>query len=512
MKKLIIFTLSLIFCIPCLITPLTIYKNACASDTQVEIKSSFESAVDNFLNIKNGDGFTDRSAGSVGERESARYIVEKMKADAPTFVAYNKGSEKGFQDFSFTDVNGVQKLSQNLIFTRPGSSEHKIIIGVPYNNYYGIEVNQNESISVSGFYTSDINIVTMLELAKYIDKTSRVFDYSIEIVFFGAELYYNTGSEFYLNGIGEKTAKNTILSLYFNDLRPSANLNVFTSEITTKFNSYFVKSMNNMAGEKVFSKFDSFFYTTNLSTINDFPFYHVGLNNFTLSTDELGISSAYIFGGDYLQLPSYDTSLVTTDSYINAKEKYGDCMYDNAIVVVSSLYSYLTKYGTSEELIKYNDYTKNYVLWKDARIAVTITACIIVVLLIVYFFVYDSLVKKFKNEISKNKDKYDMSDVFEKIAQELRNGKINKNNLQERIKELVEEKAKSINENADGIDTFAKTTKVKDDIDKIASENKLNSKAESALKENVIDKNDKLNQEEVTKKKDLDSDENKDDK
>ena len=305
MKKIFkIFTL-IIACVVALPAVLISSLKANASTVQTIVSfSTFKNTVNSI--IAEYAVFSDRIAGSAGEKSASEYIKTYLD-DNTSLVARNDAYVKdGVQTFKFESIfSGAFETSQNIIYTLKSSKEtnKKIIIGCHYDTMaFDLNLNSEtygEIIGTEGINGSAGSVATMLALATYLSADN--LDFNIEIVFFGAGESNRAGSNYYTTGIAEEDKANIVCMINLSQIAYGENLYFYMNEISTK-STEFVESVtyeNRVDIEKVNTAHLSKMLLIDGPNELGLSYTHVALDSDNINFMKEGIETINIFAGDY---------------------------------------------------------------------------------------------------------------------------------------------------------------------------------------------------------------------
>jgi len=131
---------------------------------------------------------------SFGIEEDQIELQEFTKPDAEEFTIPWYFSEPDVADGERTEV------SQNVIVTIPGNTDETVLIATHYDAVQVFEMNPGDA------FDNAIGVSTALDLAQWI--VDADLDYTVQIVFLGAETYGLLGSNYFFNNFPEEDVAN----------------------------------------------------------------------------------------------------------------------------------------------------------------------------------------------------------------------------------------------------------------------------------------------------------------
>ncbi|MBE6031885.1 MAG: M28 family peptidase [Clostridiales bacterium] len=135
------------------------------------------------------ENFPDRDAGTEGEKKLADELRKELE-----WIGYTE--ENSFvQEFAFTDNEGAEKSSQNIVAIKPGEKEEIIVIGAHYDN---------ESEGTGAHDNTSGTALVLGAAASFFEKETP---YTLHFVFFGAGEAESAGAEAYVAAMGENKDK-----------------------------------------------------------------------------------------------------------------------------------------------------------------------------------------------------------------------------------------------------------------------------------------------------------------
>lgn len=249
--------------------------------------------------------FTNRTAGSAGEKTASEYIKNYLDTKTVLKPLNNAYIENGVQKFKFeSKFSGLFESSQNIVYSLKSTkqTDKKVVIGCHYDSVaFDLDLNSDnfgdiiDSQSING---SAGNVASLLVLAKYLP--SHNFDFNIEFVFFGAGESDNAGSNYYTTGISDEEKNNIICMINVNQVAFGQHLYFYMNEIETKSSNY-------VEGVALKQRLDV--QQINISHLNKIllnendvlglGYSHVALDSDHVNFMKEGIQTINLFSGDY---------------------------------------------------------------------------------------------------------------------------------------------------------------------------------------------------------------------
>lgn len=439
MKKILVWILASII----LLSTLTSVSNSRGGATAFE---SNENSIDEIRSIAELFMFEgkeekrfDRAAGTEGEKEAAEYIKKLMRDFAPSFVRADDGVGKIDGVQSFTCINGYGDLvvSQNLIFSRVGEGDSKIVLSAAYDNMFARALSDDIIVHATGFNLSVLNIATLVHIASRIEAMDKL-PFSVEIVFFGAENTLGEGSAFYKRGIDEVEAYKTLLFATIGDLAGNNQINIFAGEQAGKFSAFLTDTFNKSTQSSAFKKFSGGL-SAGTSTLGSSNYSHIGMNFSASMFFGSDVPSANIFTGNFGGVVFYNYNDILNDTYQGSLDRYGKKTFVNAEIVSAALINFLYSEGRESTLREFWG-SQGYDFWRDGRVSAAVTISVFVILLILQFFIGDGLKRRFGEALAREGKKLsDLSDITDRVMMEVEEGKLSSDRVNERIGELISE-------------------------------------------------------------------------
>lgn len=347
-----------------------------------------------------------RIAGSENEKEASKYIQSYLKSNATKLSAKNDTSTvDGIQSFNFiSDFSGVYETSQNVIFEYKSAIEtnKKVILACNYDAplKYNEETGEFISYENDALNASASSVSAMLMLAQTLPNYS--LSYNLEFVFFGASESSFAGSEFYLNGLSEDSAKNILCVINLDEIAFGNNIYFYLDEVKTDFSKYV---------SSVCSKFSKEIELTHLNKTEfvgnklGLAYSHIGLDSDNVNFMNRGIATINMFAGDY------ERGIVMGRCEYSGKEPITYTQNDTieyaqknigATEIVDNLY---TVNSTIETLLNDSGFVKNasksfgqnawfYTIFANEKLVLWCSMVAFVVILIIAMWIHFKLTKK----------------------------------------------------------------------------------------------------------------------
>ena len=339
-----------------------------SNETSSLSSSNFTNTVSTIL--RDYSAFTNRVAGSEGEKQAYNYIVSYLNSNTALSPLSNDFITNGTQTFRFCSVyDGNYYTSQNIIyeFKSNENTNKKIIIGCSYdavafkNSDIVKELVDSQSINGSAG-----SVALMLALAKLMNFEN--LPYNVEFVFFGAGSSDNAGSKFYTQGISSKQAEDILLMINIDKIAVGKNLYFYIDEVDNNFSKYLANSSKN--GEISLKKLSVKNVGKNLEIDPiGLGYGHIALTSNNVNFMKSKILTMNIFAGDYsngvtLGLSEFSdkeiVSYTSNDNLDYIKENYGESAVLNNL---QNVYDSLEKLLTKEDFVSVCEGSRNQTSW-----------------------------------------------------------------------------------------------------------------------------------------------------
>lgn len=304
MKKIIrflIFVLVLIVATPCFFTS-NLSASAATLNNSAVSATEFETTVNAIVNEY--AAFTNRIAGSDGEKNASEYIRTYLNSNTALVAKDDIYVKSGIQKFTYeSDMSGTIETSQNIIYTHEASKKtaRKVIIGCHYDAVaFNMDItseNYGDYIDSESINGSAGSVALLLTLAKYLPAYS---EFNVEFVFFGAGEDSKAGSSYYTKGISEDDKNNIVCMINVNQIAVGKKVYFYMNEVETKTSAYVedltynsrvdVEKINTVHLNKIIP------YTANELGLD---YSHVALDSDNINFMKEGIETINIFAGDY---------------------------------------------------------------------------------------------------------------------------------------------------------------------------------------------------------------------
>lgn len=186
------------------------------------------------------ENYPDRTMGSQGEADAARYIASIM-SDLGYTGKYSYEGEEGLQGFkvSYTRYDGsaVNDVNAfNVAFTKKAAEpKGEILLTAQYDNLYG-EKTSEELWQADGSYESGSGVAVLLTLAKLLSETDCGYD--LTFAFFTGGSYCWQGAYRYVAQLTGADLDGISLMLNFAMLGGGEYLYLYTRETSTDYGGY----------------------------------------------------------------------------------------------------------------------------------------------------------------------------------------------------------------------------------------------------------------------------------
>ena len=402
--------------------------------------------------------FKSRVAGSDGEKDAADFIWSTLYSDSFALTAKNDSSTKnGVQEFKFYNVysNGYN-TSQNVIFESKASAEtkKKVVIACNYDAPYKYDAETGEYVSFENesLNTSSASVVALLMLARHLPTLNLSFN--LEFVFFGAGEMACAGSEFYLNGVSDEDAKNTLCMINLDKIALGKNIYFYIDEISTKFSKFVENTCSSYAKEINLVNLNK---STFIDTKLGLGYSHIGLTSDNVNFMSRGIATINFFAGEYetgliVGLNEYNgkevVSYTENDTIDYISKNYGqEIIFDNLFKTSLAIEDLLKNESFVDvATAAYNQTSWFYSIFANETLVAYLMLIAFVVMLIIAMYIYFKLTAKsyyanieveFLSSVVKIADQIDKNaedkDVAKVIGQALAND-IKKNKTLKREK------------------------------------------------------------------------------
>lgn len=400
MKKLA-FLLCLLFSF--IVTPLAFSGGSFAvaqaetSQEETQIQAILEDFIEyDSLAVKNRSG---RYPGSDAEKNSALYIHEYLSQLSTFKAVENVTTKDGLQSFEFdSNIDNLRHISQNVIFIKNAETEtdKKVIIAAHYDSAYLGEFPDGQP-SYDAINDNAGAVALLLNLASQLDKITLPFN--VEIVFFGASTNNYAGSKFYSRVMDQKTAENTLLMINLDRVALGNYTYMYVNEYKSSQQNYFNRVLEGLNIKQL----DSLkVMNMNVTSPNGLNYTHIGLESDHAIFMTRNINVLFFFGGYYedfltTEMREYEGQKQITysaaDNYENLLNTHADFISNLARVQNATL-TILSSQNFVVEMEKDNGSQAWYKHWTNDKLAVFITAVLLVVFIFIYFIIYTNLQKK----------------------------------------------------------------------------------------------------------------------
>ncbi len=431
MKKIAVF-LSIIFSL--LIFPVGLgsgfYASAEESPQTTQIQEVLEEFIEyESLTPKTRNG---RFPGTDAERKSAEYIREYLSTLTSFAAVNNITTQNGMQSFNFvSQIDSNPHVSQNVLFIKKAAvkTDKKVVIAAHYDSSFVYTETQQ-------VYPDAINdnagaVALLLSLAKRLDAMTEL-PFNVEIAFFGAGTNDYAGSRYFSRTMDEKDAENTLLLINLDRVALGDYNYMYVNEYETSQQKYFegllkesnIKKLRNLKVMDI-----------EATSPNGLNYTHIGLESDHAIFMSRNINVLYLFSGNYestltVGLKEYETSDQITysmaDDYSKIIETHPE-FYQNLANVEDAIMTVISDDQFVAKMQEDNGSAAWYKHWTNEKLAVFITAVLLVVFLFIYYLIYANLQKKSREsaqngvgkivlEITKNlgDDDEQLTDIIDK--------------------------------------------------------------------------------------------------
>lgn len=442
-------------------------ENNDAHALDVGILQDIKQNLENFMTEGEEKARFNRTAGTEGEKEAAKYIAEQMNLLA-SFYAYNQEQvdditntnvteeDLGLSYFQFESLyTGDNLRSQNVIFIKyandnPGREKgKKVVLTANYDNNYDQKDENKKPVKSHGVNDNISGVVALISLCQILDTLE--FNFDIEVIFFGASRHNLAGSGFYTAGYDTEESKNTLLAVTLSKLCAGDYLYVYSEEYKNKYEPYALDKFNAVQ-VNAFLSFSSVFKINSYTSANGFPFSHVGIDGDNANFLRLGINSLHVFSGNYEKVLDFGISESDTKPNISGtvndnleylEEHYSSTYLKNLVAVVSGLNVLLTDANFTTRMQGATMSADRYDFWTNSKYPLFMLVILMVLLFSVYYFISNRLTYRARyvfNTINDGKPVNFMNIISKQIEQsDDKLMKENKEIMSEYIQRNIEE-------------------------------------------------------------------------
>jgi len=448
-KKLLISLLSLVLvCLSIFSLPKFAQVSAAESvniENSTALRSEILYELNKFLGYTDNSYLTrqGRAPGSKAEYNASAYI-HSVLSGLKNFKAVNNLSvSNGVESFEFESVYEDKIYrSQNIIFKRESLVEtnKKVVLATHYDSAFIGEVNQEtkkvENIVTDGFNDNAASVATLLTIVKHLDNLPEDYGYDIEVVFFGASSNNYDGASYYLRGQSEEDNKNTLLMINLDKIALGDYNYAYINEFKTSQEDYILKVASGLRKLKNENTLD---FST--PSKNGLDYSHIGLESDHVLFMKQNINVLNIFSGNYESKTTFgikeykDKDVITytqEDTLAYVLSTHSD-FTNNLAKILVQVETLLADSNFINEMEIPNKLADKYEFWTNEKLAVFITAIVLVLFVGLYFAIYFGLQSKSRK---KAKDS-DIGQIVFKITSNL--GDVEKN---EDLSNAIDEKIK----------------------------------------------------------------------
>ena len=356
-----------------------------------------------------------RVPGSKEEYNTAMYIHGILKS-LTRFEPVNDGSTNdGIQNFNFkSDITGNNATSQNIVFRREGALDKKVVLAVHYDSAYVYELVENQSTGKNekvGIVSDGINdnaasIALLLTLAKNLDAQVEDFGYDLEIVFFGAGTNDYAGSRFYNQGKSDKDCEKTLLMINFDKIALGDYVYAYVNEFESPQENYFNKILKSKGTFKKLKSANAL--DTNSSSPNGLNYTHIGLEGDHAIFMSRNINVLSFISGNYEGALTFgynekengkNVTYTENDNYSYILTNYTN-IYQRLADIYNGVNAVLFDEDFIPQMEKDSGLESKYEFWTNEKLAVFITAMLLIVFIAIYYIIYRNLLNKSRKRIT----------------------------------------------------------------------------------------------------------------
>ena len=350
--------------------------------------------------------FAGRVAGSETENKASMFIHNNLKSNATMLLPKEDSSTKdGIQKFQFfNEYTSSYNTSQNIIFEykAPTETKKKVILACSYDSPYRYDIEKDKYIAYAkdAINTSSGSVVALLMLARSLPTLN--LNFNIEFVFFGAGEIGCAGSEFYLNGVSEDEAKNTLCMINLDKIALGQNSYFYIDEISTNFSKYVSNVCSKFVREVNLVHLNKSEHVENKLNLG---YSHIALDSDNVNFMSRGITSINFFAGDYetgivLGLNEYNgkapVSYTENDTIEYIEKTYGEnVVNDNLYKINLAVETLLTDFDF--EKMSAGTYKQNswfYALFANEKLVIYFSFLTFALILIASMYIYFKLTVK----------------------------------------------------------------------------------------------------------------------
>ncbi|MDE6472756.1 MAG: M28 family peptidase [Clostridia bacterium] len=245
----------LIFAVVLLVVFMTAFFAGCSSPTpEVNIPDivgaidfNIEDKAYGYLQDLAGEELKDRTLGTQGELDSAKYIASVM-SDLGYESQYSSDGIQGLQGFKtsikrFGGEEVADAQGYNVIFSKKSKAEKsngEIILACQYDNLYSEKSDISGNLwSADGSYESGASVAILLTLAEALKDST--LDYDLTFAFFTCGCYGWKGAMNYVENLDRTQLDKIALVLNFAMLGGGDNWYIYTGESANSYGKYLYK-------------------------------------------------------------------------------------------------------------------------------------------------------------------------------------------------------------------------------------------------------------------------------
>lgn len=373
--------------------------NVVDSSTKEEIIKELE----DFIGLDDENVET-RAPGSEAELKSAKKIKAKLDALSTFEPVNNQTIVDGVQTFEFNNIYLDKKMvSQNIVYQRKSNLEtnKKVVIGAHYDTTMIFDENGN-MVSVDGINDNAGGVAVLLAFIQNIDQELVDLGYNLEVVFFGASSSLYAGSQFYVECMTDSQAKDVLAMINLDRVAVGKHNYLYVNEFKTSQEQYVRGVLNGKVDVKRLKAINILDFSS--KSANGFSYTHLGLESDHIYFMKRHINVINFFSGDYEKpltfgLSEYEgkesITFTKNDSYSYIKENKID-VASNLMNIYKSLDIILFDESFVLEMEKDSRIAENTLFWNNDKLAVLISAIMLIIFCLIYYLIYVDLSKKSK--------------------------------------------------------------------------------------------------------------------
>lgn len=346
-----------------------------------------------------------RIAGSEDEKLTADFILEYLETNTMLQFKNDLSTVNGVQTFEFLNkYTGIYEKSQNIIYEYKATKEtkKKVILTTNYDAPVTYDAEKEEFVSFENdaLNTSMASVASLLLLAKTLPTLN--LSYNLEFVFLGAGENDFAGSTFYLNGVSDEVAQETLCVINLDKIAVGKNVYFYMDEVSTKFSKYVNNTSSSLMSEVNLIHLNKTAYVENKLNLG---YSHIALASDNVNFMSRGIATINLFSGEYedgliIGLNEYNgkevVSYTKNDTIEYIKKTYGDdSIADNLYKVSLAIENLLTDSKFVEMASgTFNQNSWFYFIFANENLVLYLSFIAFVIILIVAMYIHFKLTKK----------------------------------------------------------------------------------------------------------------------